>query len=359
MARPTRALIDLAALRHNCALALSLAPGASTLAVVKSNAYGHGAAAVARALEGQVQAFGVACVEEALELREAGVRAPVLLMEGVFEPAELDIAARENFWLMVENPRQLGWLAAARPAAPLRVWLKVDTGMGRLGFAPDSARAAYASLAKNPAVAPGIVVATHMACADELGNEATARQLARLRAALGDIDAPLSIANSPALLGWPAARAQWNRLGYMLYGCSPFATPHAVAAGLRPVMTLVSAIVSLHDLAPGESAGYGATWTATRPSRLATIPAGYADGYPRSATNGTPVLVDGRIAPLAGRVSMDMLMVDVTDLPQVQPGDPVQLWGPDIAVDTVAARCGTIGYELLVRIPPRVPRICV
>jgi alanine racemase len=198
-----------------------------------------------------------------------------------------------------------------------------------------------------------------MACADEPGNDATSRQLARLREALGDIDAPLSIANSPALLAWPAARAQWNRLGYMLYGCSPFATSHALTAGLRPVMTLVSEIISLHELAPGESAGYGAIWTAARPSRLATIPAGYTDGYPRSAANGTPVLVNGRVAPLAGRVSMDMLMVDVTDLPQVRLGDPVQLWGPDISVDTVAARCGTIGYELLVRIPPRVPRVYV
>jgi len=357
MARPTRALIDLAALAHNCALARSLAPGASTLAVVKSNAYGHGAPAVARALEGQVQAFGVACIEEALELREAGVRAPVLLMEGVFEPVEIDIAAQENFCIMVENARQLAWLDAARPAAPLGVWLKVDTGMGRLGFAPAAARAAYASLAANRAVAPGIVVATHLACADELDNEATARQLARLRIALGDIEAPLSIANSPALLGWPAARAQWNRLGYMLYGCSPFPAPHPLADGLRPVMTLVSEIVSLHELAPGEPAGYGAAWSASRPSRLATIPAGYTDGYPRSAANGTPVLVNGRVAPLAGRVSMDMLMVDVTDLPEARPGDPVQLWGPDIAVDTVAARSGTIGYELLVRIPPRVPRI--
>jgi alanine racemase len=145
----------------------------------------------------------------------------------------------------------------------------------------------------------------------------------------------------------------------MLYGCSPFAMPHAVAAGLRPVMTLVSEIISLHELAPGESAGYGAIWTAARRSRLATIPAGYTDGYPRSAANGTPVLVNGRIAPLAGRVSMDMLMVDVTDLPEVELGDPVQLWGPEIPVDTVAARCGTIGYELLVRIPPRVPRVYV
>lgn len=357
MARPTRALIDLAALAHNCALARSLAPGASTLAVVKSNAYGHGAPAVARALEGQVQAFGVACIEEALELREAGVGAPVLLMEGVFEPVEIDIAARENFWIMVENARQLEWLDAARPAAPIGVWLKVDTGMGRLGFAPAAARAAYASLAANRAVAPGIVIATHLACADELDNEATARQLARLGIALGDIEAPLSIANSPALLGWPAARAQWNRLGYMLYGCSPFPAPHPHADRLRPVMTLVSEIVSLHELAAGEPAGYGAAWSASRPSRLATIPAGYTDGYPRSAANGTPVLVNGRVAPLAGRVSMDMLMVDVTDLPETRPGDPVQLWGPDIAVDTVAARSGTIGYELLVRIPPRVPRI--
>jgi len=357
MARPTRALIDLAALRHNCALARSLAPGARTLAVVKSNGYGHGAPAVARALEPQVDAFGVACIEEALELREAGVGAPVLLMEGAFEADEIPVAARESFWLVVENERQLAWIEDARSQAPLGVWLKIDTGMRRLGFAPELALAAHARLRACAHVEPQIVIATHMACADETEHAATQRQLARLRAALGALEAPLSIANSPALLGWPDTRAQWNRPGYMLYGCSPFAADHPAAAALRPVMTLQSAVISLRDLAPGESAGYGAAWTAQRSSRLATVPAGYADGYPRSAANGTPVLVNGREGALAGRVSMDMLMVDVTDLPEVRVGDPVELWGARLPVNRVATHCGTIGYELLVRISPRVPRV--
>lgn len=358
MSRPTRAIVDLAALRHNAAIARALAPQARLLAVVKSDGYGHGAVAIARALRAEADAFGVACIEEALALRAAGVDAPVLLMEGVFEAAELAIAARENFWLMVENTRQVEWLEHARASAPLVVWLKTDTGMCRLGFAPESVRTLHARLKASPAVAPGIVIATHLACADEPDNPLTRLQLARLGAAIDGIDAPLSIANSPALLGWPDARAQWNRAGYMLYGASPFADDrHPLTSDLRPVMSLESAVVSLRDIAVGESVGYGATWTARRPTRLATVPAGYADGYPRSAANGTPVFVAGHRASLAGRVSMDMLTVDVTDVPQVHPGMPVQLWGTQIGVDAVARQCATIGYELLVRVSPRVPRI--
>ncbi len=358
MSRPTRAIVDLAALRHNALIARALAPQARLLAVVKSDGYGHGAVAVARALQADADAFGVACIEEALALRSAGVDAPVLLMEGVFEPAELAIAARKNFWLVVENTQQIEWLERARPSAPLVVWLKVDTGMCRLGFAPGSVRAVHARLTASRTVAPGIVVATHLACADEPDNALTRLQLARLTAAIDGIDAPLSIANSPALLAWPDARAQWNRAGYMLYGASPFAdSRHPLTSNLRPVMSLESAIVSLRDIVAGESVGYGATWTAQRPTRLATVPAGYADGYPRSAANGTPVFVGGHRASIAGRVSMDMLTIDVTDVPQVHPGMPVQLWGTQIGVDTVARHCGTIGYELLVRVSPRVPRV--
>ncbi|MCG3169891.1 MAG: Alanine racemase, biosynthetic [Pseudomonadales bacterium] len=357
MSRPTRALVDLAALRHNAQFARSLAPAARLLAVVKSDGYGHGAVEVVRALHAQADAFGVACIEEAQALRAAGLRAPVLLMEGVFEPAELAIAARENFWLMVENTRQIEWLERSRNSVPFGVWIKVDTGMSRLGFAAQELPGVRARLAAMPSVAPGIVVATHLACADEPDHPLTRAQLARLAQATEGSDAQLSIANSPALLAWPAARAAWSRAGYMLYGGSPFGRPDPVTAGLRPVMTLESAIVSLRDLASGDSAGYGATWTARRPTRLATVPIGYSDGYPRSAASGTPVLVGGHRAALAGRVSMDMLMVDVTDVPEVHPGMPVQLWGPQLDVDTVAAHCGTIGYELLVRVSPRVPRV--
>jgi alanine racemase len=357
MSRPTHALIDLDALRHNCTLAQSLAPGSSTLAVIKSNAYGHGAVLVARALQPQVEAFGVACIEEAHELRAGGLHKPVLLMQGVFEATELQDALQHDFWVMVENERQLGWIAELSGPALLRAWLKVDTGMGRLGFALHQARAVYRQLATCAVVHPEIVLTTHMARADELDCDSTTNQLARFDAALGDIDAPRSIANSPALMGWPAARAQWNRPGYMLYGCSPFATPHPVADRLRPVMTMQSAVISLHDIAPGEGVGYGSTWIASRHSRIATIAMGYCDGYPRHAVNGTPVLVNGRPAPLAGRVSMDMITVDVTELPGTRIGDPVELWGKHLSVNTVAAYCGTSGYEILARLSDRVPQV--
>lgn len=359
MTRPTRAIIDLAALRHNAALARALSPRAQLLGVIKSDGYGHGALAVARALATDTDAFGVACIEEALALRTGGVRTPVLLMEGVFEPGELPIAARENFWVMVENTRQIEWIENSHSAIPLRVWLKVDTGMSRLGFAPTVLRSVHARLTASRAVAPGIVIATHLACADEPDSELTQRQLSRLALATEGIGAPLSIANSPALLAWPGARAQWNRAGYMLYGASPFSATHPHADDLQPVMTLESAIVSLREIAPGESVGYGATWTADRPTRLATIPVGYADGYPRSAANGTPVLVGGHPARLVGRVSMDMLTIDVSDVPAVHHGMPVRLWGQQPGVDTVARHCATIGYELLVRVSQRVPRVYI
>lgn len=357
MSRPTRALIDLNALRGNAAIARALAPHARLLAVVKSDGYGHGAPAVAAALQGTADAFGVACIEEAQALRATGLDAPILLMEGVFEPGELVIAARERFWVMVGNDAQLAWLEQCSVAAPLGVWIKVDTGMNRLGFAPQRLSAVHARLAACPAVDPQLVVATHLACADEPDNPMTATQIARLDAALAGMDAALSIANSPALLNWPQARRHWNRVGYMLYGGAAYGHAVAAPAGLQAVMTLQSTIISLHELQPGDTAGYGATWTAQRPTRLATVPIGYSDGYPRSAVNGTPVLVGDRPATLVGRVSMDMLTIDVTDITDARLGMSVELWGPRLSVDTVAAHCGTIGYELLVRVSPRVPRV--
>lgn len=357
MSRPTRALIDLNALRGNAAIARTLSPHARLLAVVKSDGYGHGAPAVAAALRDAADAFGVACIEEAQALRAAGIDTPILLMEGVFEPGELAIAARERFWVMVENDMQLAWLEQCAVGTPLGIWIKIDTGMSRLGFAPERLPAIHAHLAACPAVDPQFVVATHLACADEPDSPLTETQIVRLETALAGLELPLSIANSHALLNWPRARQHWNRIGYMLYGGTAYGNAVVPPAGLQAVMTLQSAIISVRELQPGDTVGYGATWTARRPTRLATVPIGYSDGYPRSAVNGTPVLVDGRLAALAGRVSMDMLTIDVTDITSAQPGMTVELWGPRLSVDTVAAHCGTIGYELLVRVSPRVPRV--
>ncbi len=357
MSRPARAIIDLAALRANYRLAHSLAPQQNHLAVVKANAYGHGALRCAQALEPLAPAFGVACIEEALALRAGGIEKPILLLEGTFSDDEVLIAAEQNFWLMAENRTQIDAILAAPCTHPLRVWLKLDTGMHRLGLPPEQLPALYAQLRQSGKVDPEIVLATHLACADELDNPFTQAQIASFRAACQGLEAPVSLANSPGLLGWPEARGAWNRPGFMLYGNSPFTEPHPQADGLQPVMRLQSAVIALREVPVGGSVGYGRTWRAARPSRVATVAMGYGDGYPRHAPSGTPVLVNGQRAPLVGRVSMDMLTVDVTDLPGVQLNDPVILWGPELPVNEVAAAAGTIGYELLTRMTGRVPRV--
>jgi alanine racemase len=329
------------------------------MAVVKANAYGHGALSVASALDGAVDAMAVACIEEALELRQAGIAAPILLLEGLFEPDELALAAAQEFWLTVDNLRQLEWLERASPQAPIRCWLKVDTGMHRLGIPPSATAAFLQRLRDAAAVHPEVVLSTHFACADEPGNAHTQRQIARFEAVTRGLGSPRSACNSAGLMAWPEAHYDWVRPGYMLYGNSPFTAPVGRAPELRPIMTLEAQVISLRALEPGESVGYGATWVAQRPARIATVCIGYGDGYPRLAPSGTPVLVKGRRAPLAGRVSMDMVTVDVTDLPGVAIGDPVVLWGPDLTADEVARHAGTIGYELTTRMPLRTPRTVV
>ncbi|MAT93011.1 MAG: alanine racemase [Halioglobus sp.] len=357
MSRPCQARLDLDALRHNAALARQLAPAAKQLAVVKADAYGHGAVRVARVLESQADALAVACLEEAVELREAGIQAPILLLEGVFEAVELAAADRLGLWLTVANEEQLAWLEALRPAAPLHCWLKVNTGMNRLGIAATHCQEFQARLRACAGVAGDVVLYTHFASAEDLVNRATARQLEEFDALLPGV--PRSAANSAGVLAWPHSHHDWVRPGYMLYGNSPMALPHANASALRPVMTLRSAVISLREVAPGDAVGYGGTWVARRASRIATVAAGYGDGYPRQAANGTPVLVNGQRAALAGRVSMDMITVDVTGLEGVRSGSEVVLWGEGLAVDEVARCAGTTGYELLTRMPPRPPRVVI
>ena len=353
MSRPTSALIDTRAFIANYRYAKSLAPGARALAVVKANAYGHGAAVLARALADEADAFAVACSEEAMELRESGIRNPIVLLEGAFEPAEIDQAAAQDFTLVVHTRTQLDWLLAARPVQPLRVWLKIDTGMHRLGFSPDQLATAHARLAASPNVGD-IVVMTHFARADEPDNAATDRQLTRFAEAVGGIEGPFSLANSAAIMAWPAAHGDWVRPGIMLYGSSPFAEPHSAAASLAPVMRLESHLIAIHDVAAGESVGYGGRYTCERPTRVGAVAIGYADGYPRHAPDGTPVAVNGREVPLIGRVSMDMLTVDLSTQPEANIGDPVQLWGDIVSASEVAHRSGTIAYELFTGVNRRV-----
>ncbi|NND68269.1 MAG: alanine racemase [Halioglobus sp.] len=354
MTRPVEARINTQALRANATLARELAPGARVMAVVKANAYGHGSVLTARALRDNVDAFAVASMEEAVELRDADITAPILLLQGVFEPRELGVAAGLGLWLMVQNEAQVRWLLDANLPARVHCWLKVDTGMNRLGVTPAAVPGIIEQLAGSANCHDDVVLCTHFAAADNPADSRTAAQLTTFGAIR--FEGPRSAANSAGVLAWPHSHLDWVRPGYMLYGLDPLVASHPAPAGLRPAMTLVSRITAIRDVARGDAVGYGGTWVARRPSRIATVTCGYGDGYPRQARNGTPVLVHGQRAALAGRVSMDTLTLDVTDIPGTALGDEVTLWGDGLPVTEVAPWAGTIGYELTTRMPARVLR---
>ena len=354
--RPAKAIINLDALVANYQAATAAAKRAQALAVVKANAYGHGAVAVARALEPHAPAFAVACIEEAIELRDAGISKPILLLEGVFEPDELATCANLNFWVVVENAMHLDALLNATLERPLSVWLGLDSGMHRLGLNANELDSYLSALNESDNVHGDIVLASHFACADELDNPFTNQQISNFRAAIKHLSNPTSLANSAGIMAWPDCHGDWVRPGYMLYGNSPLDRDHPNAEALKPVMTLKSAVISVREIAEGESVGYARSWQAEQPSKVATVAMGYGDGYPRHAPNGTPVLVNGQLCKLAGRVSMDMITVDVSHISDVQIGDEVVLWGEGLSVNTVADSAGTIGYELLTRMPMRTRR---
>ncbi|TYT26054.1 alanine racemase [Luteimonas viscosa] len=353
--RPSRSTIDLDALRHNYRHARALG-GGRALAVVKADAYGHGAVACARALEGEADGFGVACIEEALELRESGIRAPILLLEGFFDVEELPLVERHDLWTVVATPWQVDALERHRASRPWRVWLKLDSGMHRLGLSPDEYLPAWQRLRALPWV-DAMVAMSHFSRADELGHDSTRVQLATFDAALARLPAgtPASLANSAALMAWPHSRRDWSRPGLMLYGSHMLDAPRAEADALRAVMRLESKVIAVRELAAGEPIGYAGTFTTTRPTRVGVVAAGYADGYPQYATSGTPVVIDGRPGELIGRVSMDMLTVDLTDHPAAGLGSDIELWGPRLPVAVVAARSGNSPYRLLTGLK-RVPR---
>lgn len=349
MPRPACATVDLGALRHNYALARRL-HGGRALAVVKANAYGHGAVRCAQALADLADGFAVAFLEEALALRAAGVTGPVLVLEGVFQADELQQVIAHGLWTVVHQESQLRMLEQQPRLRGMQVWLKIDSGMHRAGFALADAAAAHARLRALESVAD-ITLMTHFARADEPGQEATARQIAAFDAATAGLAGDRSLCNSAGVLGWPAARRDWARPGIMLYGADPMP---AGTQPLEPVMTLASEVFAVRTLAPGEALGYGGRFVADRPTRVGLVAMGYADGYPRRAPDGTPVAIDGQPSRLVGRVSMDMLTVDLSELPQAGAGSRVELWGPQVDVNRVAHEAGTIAYELLCNVK-RVP----
>jgi alanine racemase len=328
------------------------AGGAKVWAVTKANAYGHGIERAARAFEA-ADGFAVLDFAEAERLRHAGVKKPVLMLEGFFEPADIELLSRHALTPVIHSAEQVKMLAGARLADGLDLYLKVNSGMNRLGFAEAGLGAAYKALRKHPKVRQ-ITFMTHFADAD--GASGVAAQLASFEALTQPFDVQARcIANSAALIRFPEARADWVRPGIMLYGGSPFADLSAEELGLKPAMTLTSQIIGIQKLERGERIGYGFAYEATGPMTVAIVACGYADGYPRHAPTGTPVLVNGKRARLVGRVSMDMISVDVSDLTDARIGIPVTLWGEGLPADEVGAAAGTLSYELFTKLTARVP----
>lgn len=323
-------------------------------AAVKAEGYGHGLVRVARTLD--ADAFAVACVEEALTLREAGIERPILLLEGVFEAAELPLCARHGLEIAVHHPEQARMLETARLERPVRVWLKIDTGMHRLGLEPETAPAVFQRLRNGPSVAAAIGLMSHLARADERDCDDTLGQLRTFEAATAGLAGERSLANSAGILGWPQTHFDWVRPGIMLYGASPFVDSLAPDEDLRPVMTFHTRLISIKRLRRGEPVGYGGTWVCPEDMDVGVAAVGYGDGYPRHAPSGTPVLLDGREAALIGRVSMDMITLDLRPHPEARIGDPVVLWGEGLPVERIAQAAGTISYTLLCGVTARVKR---
>jgi alanine racemase len=350
MARPIQAHINLSAIESNLGVARR-ATSARILSVIKADGYGHGLMRTAEALAAS-DGYALLDIQDALRLRDAGLRQTILLLEGFFSAEELPVIAEHRLSAVIHNAAQIAMLDAYPESGTLDVWLKVNSGMNRLGFPPQQVAQAMEQLRRHRAVRE-ITLMTHFANADE------ARGVAEPLAMFNDVAAqhrvPRSLANSAALLRYPQTHADWVRPGIMLYGASPFADTSAQQLGLQPAMTLSSRIIATQQLRAGDEVGYGALFLAERDMRIGIVACGYADGYPRSAPNGTPLLVDGQRTKTLGRVSMDMLYADLSALPQADVGSRVVLWGEGMPIEEVAHAAGTVSYELMCALTPRVP----
>jgi alanine racemase len=355
MSRPIQARIDRAALAGNLEEARRLANGARVMAIVKADGYGHGLVRAARALA-EADGFGIASLEEALILRDAGIRQPLWLLEGFFESRELPDIARHGVVAVVHHASQLEMLENGRWKDALSVWVKIDTGMHRIGFSPEALPRVLERLADLPGVrCAGLM--SHLASADDPADPLTERQRAVFARASAGLELARSLANSAGLVAWPGSRFDWVRPGIMLYGAAPLADGTAGEAQLRPAMTLESRLIAINRFHAGDAIGYGASWTCPEEMNVGVIACGYGDGYPRHAPNGTPVLVEGVRVPIVGRVSMDMITVDLRAVPQARVGSRAVMWGPQLPVEEVARYAGTIAYELLCEVAVRVPRL--
>jgi len=346
------AVIDLDALSNNYRLIRALSPNAKVLAVLKANGYGHGLELIAKALP-HADAFGVARIDEALALRASGIVKPIVLLEGFFAQEDIETLAANNLQTIVHNEQQLAAIINANLDTPLKVWLKIDTGMHRLGINPEQLLPFYQALSQSKNVQQPLVLMSHLGCADEKNNSATAQQISLFDELTGDFLLEKSLANSAGVLLWPESHHQWIRPGLLLYGVSPLSADIPVD-GIAPVMTLQSSLIAIREIAAGEAVGYSGAWVSESKTTIGVVAIGYGDGYPRHAPNGTPVLINGRRVPLIGRVSMDMISVDLGVESKDKVGDIATLWGKGLAVEEVANYATTIPYELLCNITRRV-----
>ena len=363
MSRATVATIHLGALRRNLARARERARGAKVMAVVKADGYGHGLERVARALS-DADAFGVAALGDGLRLRAAGIDKRIVVLSGPDEPADMAEFRRLQLDAVIHHETQLAWLEADHNVSdqnrrPLRVWLKVDTGMHRLGFAPERAREAHARLRALANVDADIALMTHFAASDEFDNTLTADQIAAFDEATRGLNGERALANSAGVLGWPASRGvdssqYWVRVGGLLYGLSVVEGKSGSDLGFEPAMTLSTKLIAVNRIRKGERVGYAASYTCPGDMPVGVAAIGYGDGYPRSAPSGTPVLVDDQVAAIVGRVSMDLITIDLRNVPNAEVGDRVVLWGKGLPVETIAAQAGTISYDLTCGMTKRV-----
>ncbi|MBE9563530.1 MAG: alanine racemase [Proteobacteria bacterium] len=357
MTRPTNAIINTSALQHNLQQVKNNAPQQKIMAVVKANAYGHGAARVANAIAHDVDAFAVCCLEEALQLRDIYITQPIVILEGFFHPEELSVIAKQDLQIVISTATQFKQLVKSKLEQPINLWIKVDTGMHRLGFTPKETVSIYQLAQQNLNIAAPIRLMSHLACADELNNDATEQQTKLFSELVEHLKVEeASLANSAGILGWPDTHFNWVRPGIMLYGASPFPNNVAEDNDLQPVMQLQSKLISVKRCYKGETVGYGATWACPQTMPVGVVAIGYADGYPRHAPTGTPVLVNGKRVPLIGKVSMDMITVDLRNQPNARVGDPVLLWGEGLPIEEIASLSNTIAYELFCNLGGRVKK---
>lgn len=346
MTRPARVVVDLEALCHNLSRIRQYAPRSKVMAIVKADAYGHGITRVACALAG-VDGFGVACLEEARQLREAGIDKKILLLEGPYSAEEIPTIQQLRLDMVIHHPFQFELLNDAVIASPINTWLKLDSGMHRLGFAATEVDTVWKRLKQHEGVADNLRLLSHLACANEPNSVMTKKQVELFSRVTRDYQAEKSLANSAGIIAWREARLDWVRPGLMLYGVSPIDGKTADDFGLIPVMSLESELISVKNLEQGDPVGYGASWSCPEDMPIGIVAAGYGDGFPRHAGSGTPILVKGKPCRLIGKASMDMLTVDLRHHPGARVGDPALLWGRELPIEIIARHADTVPYELL------------